>query len=90
MKVKINKLQNENNVKLHGLKPFEVGKTYDLEVVGYDIVHIGTYELTYLDGTRPSGTVYPCAYAVDENKEKYLICVELKKKKYSLFKDIYK
>lgn len=45
MKVKINKLQNENNVKLHGLKPFEVGKTYDLEVVGYDISHIGTCQL---------------------------------------------
>lgn len=66
----------------------EVGKTYDFELIGYSVIHRNSYELKYLDGTKPYGVVYPCAYAEDENNEKYLICVEYLKYKYSLFKDI--
>lgn len=60
----------------------EVGKTYDFELIGYSVIHRNSYELKYLDGTKPY------AYAEDENNEKYLICVEYLKHKYSLFKDI--
>lgn len=90
MKVKINKLQNENNVKNHGLELLEVGKSYEFELTGYNIINVSSYKLEYLDGTVPVGIVYPCAYAEDENKEKYLVFVELKKGKYSLFKTIHK
>mgnify|MGYP007025925931 CR=1 FL=1 len=87
MKVKIIKLQNSDIVAMDGIELLQVNEIYDFEIVGYNIIYRDRYELKYVNGATPIGVVYPCAYAEDENHEKYLICVE-ERNKYSMFKNI--
>lgn len=89
MKVKITKLQSEDIVAMDGIELLKVDEVYDFDVVGYNLIYFDRYELKYINGDTPAGLVYPCAYAEDENQERYLICVE-DRSKYSMFKNVNK
>ena len=72
MKIKINKLQNEETAKRYNVFPGEPGTIADFLEAGTNVVYHDRYKILDLDGKLISAG-FPVGYGENENGEEYLL-----------------
>lgn len=88
--ISVNKHNNEYNTQKDSLKPLEINKEYDFDVVGNSLNYFDRYELMYSDGRKVRDVMYPCGKSIGEDNNSYGIFVDILNKRFVLFKDIKK
>ena len=72
MKIKINRLQNEETARRYNVFPGEPGTVADFPEAGTNVVYFDRYKILDLDGKLVSAG-FPVGYGEDENGEEYLL-----------------
>lgn len=85
--ISVNKHNNEYNTQKDSLKPLEINKEYDFDVVGNSLNYFDRYELMYSDGRKVRDVMYPCGKSISKDNNSYGIFVDILNKRFVLFKD---